>query len=406
MADSARDRLLIDLTRALDELAASGLRRRLRSLDSVNGAVVRIDGRDVVNWCSNDYLGLSAHPALAEAAARAAAEWGIGARASRLLSGTTRWHAELEQSLASWFGADAALVYPSGYLANLGTLTALCGPQDLLLVDRLAHASLIDAARATRGTLRFFRHNDPDHLASLLARPRAARRRFIVTEGLFSMDGDSPPLSAFLQIADQRDALLYLDDAHGAFALGKTGRGTPEAQGVAHERFLYMGTLGKALGCQGGFVIGPSTLIEFLLNRSRTFIYTTALAVPVAAAAARALRLLADEPQLRQQLASRADALHRQLAFLPQRPRHASHIVPVMVGSAARAVALSDTLWDRGIWAPPIRPPTVREGTARLRLGVTVLHTSEQIAALVGALREVMDDPLLASGAADTRLTR
>ncbi|MBI1992638.1 MAG: pyridoxal phosphate-dependent aminotransferase family protein, partial [Candidatus Omnitrophica bacterium] len=193
MVSPARERLLADLSDELQAIDDQGLLRRLTSLEAIDGPRVRIDGRDVVNWCSNDFLGLSLHPALAQAAARAAVEWGIGARASRLLAGTTAWHLRLEESLAAWFGAEAAIVYPSGYLANLGTLGALLGSQDAVFIDRLAHASLFDAARASRATLRVFRHNDMAHLAALLSRASKARRRFIITEGVFSMDGDWSP---------------------------------------------------------------------------------------------------------------------------------------------------------------------------------------------------------------------
>jgi len=282
---STRDQLLNELAEELRALDDDGLLRQLTTLEAIDGPIVRIGGREVVNWCSNDYLGLSQHPALIEAAAHAATQWGIGARASRLLAGTTIWHTRLEDALAAWYGAEAAIVYPSGYLANLGTLSTVLSPDDAVFVDRFAHASLLDAARTTRATFRVFPHNDLTQLAGLLARVSRARRRLIVTEGVFSMDGDSPDLPALLEIADAHHALVYLDDAHGAFVAGAAGRGTPEAAGVAHERLLYMGGLGKALGCQGGFVIGPRALIDVLRNRARTFIYTTALAVPVAAAA-------------------------------------------------------------------------------------------------------------------------
>ena len=323
-----------------------------------------------------------------EAAAQAATQWGLGARASRLLAGTTAWHTALEESLVAWFGAEAALVYPSGYLANLGTLGALLSPQDAVFVDRLAHASLLDAARATRARFRVFRHNDPTHLAALLVRAGKARYRLIVTEGVFSMDGDRAPLAALADVAEAHDALVYVDDAHGAFVLGVTGRGSPEAAGIPHERFLYMGTLGKALGCQGGFVSGPKTLIEFLRNRARTFIYSTALAVPVAAAAAAALRLLEREPRRREHLWDRVRSLERRLAPLERFTPSESPIRPIIVGDTARALTLARSLWDRGIWAPAIRPPSVPAGAARIRLSVTALHTEAQVDALVKALRE------------------
>ncbi|MBI4342897.1 MAG: 8-amino-7-oxononanoate synthase [Candidatus Omnitrophica bacterium] len=387
---TATQRLLSELTEELVALEAGGLRRQLRTLEAVDGPRVRLEGRELVNWCSNDSLGLSRHPRLAEAAASAAAEWGLGARASRLLSGTTRWHRELEEALARWFGVEAALVYPSGYLANLGALGALCSSQDLIVMDRLSHASLFDAARASRATVRVFRHHDAGHAATLLARGRGARRRLIVTEGVFSMEGDRAPLADLAEAAQAQEALVYVDDAHGAFALGRSGRGSPEAAGLSPERFLYMGTLGKALGCQGGFIIGPRPLIEWLHNRSRPFIYTTALATPVVAAAAAALQVLEEEPHRRLLLEARAQALASRLAALGLPLAAPSHIVPVIAGDAERAVAWSRRLWDRGIWAPAIRPPTVPEGTARLRLSLTALHTEEHLDALIDALKDVL----------------
>lgn len=236
----------------------------------------------MVTWCSNDYLGLSLHPRVIRAACEAAQRWGVGARASRLLAGSTALHAKLEAQLAACFGAEAAIVFPSGYLANLGTISALLGPEDVVLVDRLAHASLIDACRASRARLRVFRHHDVEQVASLLSRSTTARRRMVVTEGVFSMDGDRAPLAQLADVVNAHDALLYLDDAHGAFVLGATGRGSPEAAGVAHGSMIYMGTLGKALGSQGGFVVGSKALVDFLRNRARHFIYATALATPVA----------------------------------------------------------------------------------------------------------------------------
>ncbi|MBI3322949.1 MAG: aminotransferase class I/II-fold pyridoxal phosphate-dependent enzyme, partial [Candidatus Omnitrophica bacterium] len=280
-------RLLQSFEEELRALQGRDLLRRLTTIEEVRGAEVRLDGRWLVCWCSNDYLGLSLHPAVIRAAARAAARWGVGARASRLLAGSTALHAGLEDALAEFFGAEGAVVFASGYLANLGTLSALVGPRDLVVVDRLAHASLIDACRASRATLRVFPHNDVAALSRLLT--RRGGRRLVVTEGVFSMDGDRAPLAELLDVVQRHDAFLYVDDAHGAGVLGDTGRGSPEEAGVPHEHLLYMGTLGKALGAQGGFVAGPAPLIALLHNRARPFIYATALAPPAAAAALEAL---------------------------------------------------------------------------------------------------------------------
>jgi 8-amino-7-oxononanoate synthase len=213
----------------------------------------------------------------------------------------------------------------------------------------------------------------------------------VVTEGVFSMEGDAAPLGPLAELAERHDALVYLDDAHGAFVLGATGRGSPEAAGVPHDRFLYMGALGKALGCQGGFVAGPAPLIDWLQNRARTFLYTTALAVPVAAAAVAALEQLAADDRLRLRLAQRVQRLHERLTpVVPSGLGPPSHIVPVVVGEAGRALELSQRLWDRGCWVPAVRPPTVPQGTARLRLSVTALHTDAQIDALAEALRDAL----------------
>jgi 8-amino-7-oxononanoate synthase len=350
-----------------------------------------VGGRELVSWSSNDYLGLAGHPALAEAAGDAAGAWGIGGRASRLLAGTSRWHLRLEAALASWFQTEAALVFSSGYLAKIGVLGALAAPGDVIAIDRLAHASLFDAARATRAAVRVFRHNDASHALRLLQSGRPSARRFIVTEGIFSMDGDSAPLAALADAAARAGAVIYLDDAHGAFVAGAAGRGTPESAGLPHADFLYMGALGKALGCQGGFVAGPATLVDFLRNHARAFIYTTAPAVPVMAAAVRALELLAQEPERRDMLHARAARLHRKLCALPGVAiPPASHILPVVIGDTPRVSSIAERLSAAGHWAPAIRPPTVPDGTARLRLSATALHTEAQIDALADALQEAL----------------
>ncbi|MBI4323531.1 MAG: 8-amino-7-oxononanoate synthase [Candidatus Omnitrophica bacterium] len=391
-------RFLADAEEDLAGLRDRELLRTLTTIEEVRGVKVRVAGQWLVSWCTNDYLGLSQHPQVIQAACEAAQRWGVGARASRLLAGSTTLHAQLEARLAAFFGAESALVFPSGYLANLGTLGALLGPEDVVLVDRLAHASLIDAARASRARLRVFPHNDVAELARLLARlPRRAiagrrGRRIVVSEGLFSMDGDRAPLAQLADVVNAHEALLYLDDAHGAFVLGSSGRGSPQQAGVPHAAMIYMGTLGKALGAQGGFVVGAQSLIRFLQNRARHFLYATALATPLVAAALEALRLVEEDPAPRARLAQRVRQLQATLASLTDLPRFApSHIAPIVVGSARRARALSASLWERGVWAPAIRPPTVPAGTSRLRLSVTALHTEEQIGELADALRDQLN---------------
>jgi 8-amino-7-oxononanoate synthase len=400
---STLDKLMEALDEELHALRNQDLFRTLSTIEERRGCTARIDGKWLVLWCTNDYLGLSMHPRVVGAACEAARCWGVGARASRLLAGSTQLHEHLEQQLAEFFHTEAALVYPSGYQANLGTLSALLSRQDLVLVDRFAHASLIDACRASHATLRVFRHNDAGHVANLLGRYAAARRRLVVTEGVFSMDGDHAPLGELVDVVQRAGAVLYLDDAHGAFATGASGRGSPEVAGIPHDTMLYMGTLGKALGCQGGFVVGPRALVEFLRNRARTFIYSTALAVPVVAAAREALRLVHEDPTPRLRLAQHVEQFHARLSSLqPLRPTLSrkgrvhpsipSHIVPIVVGSARQACELTSQLLSRGMFAPAIRPPTVPQGTARLRISLTALHTAEQLEQLAAALCELVND--------------
>ena len=388
---SAYRSLLAEIAGDLADLDAGGLRRDLTVLEAVDGSTVRIGDKRLVCWCSNDYLGLSTHPRLIQAAHDAAQKWGVGARASRLLAGSTDLHRQLEARLASWFQAEAAIVYPSGYLANLGTLGSLLSRGDAIFIDRLAHASLWDAARSTGARLRFFGHNDLSHVATLLARASSARRRVIITEGVFSMDGDVPPLAELVEVAQTYDAWVYLDDAHGAFVMGQTGRGSPEAAGVPHERVLYMGTLGKALGAQGGFIVGPELLIRWLHHRARPFIYTTALAVPSVAAALEALRVVDEEPQRRKRLLELASVLRDRLQSLGGVPPGFSPIVPLILGEPNRSLRVAAALFAQGHWAPAIRPPTVPNHTARLRLSVTALHTRDQIEALTHTLRRILE---------------
>ena len=376
----------------LRELQAHDLLRTITTIDALRGVELRLGDRWLTAWCTNDYLGFSLHPRLIQAAHCAMLEWGVGARASRLLAGSTRLHAQLEARLASYFGAEDAVVFASGYLANLGTIPAFVGPEDAVVIDRLAHASLIDACRASRASLRVFRHNDPTHLRTVLRRLAKARRRLIVSEGVFSMDGDTAPLPELLRVAHEHEALVYLDDAHGVFATGPQGRGTPEVCGVPHGAMGYMGTLGKALGCQGGFVIGSRAFLDVVRNRARTFLYSTALAVPVVAAALEAVALLEDDSEPRARLARNVQELHRQLRAaawcLPAHGQAPSHIVPLVVGGSHQAMRLSAGLLSRGIFVPAIRPPTVPDGTARLRISLSALHTPQQIQTLVQALAE------------------
>jgi 8-amino-7-oxononanoate synthase len=369
-----------------------GLLRRRRRLLSGQGARVRLAGREQINFSSNDYLNLASDPRLARAAARAARRWGCGAGASPLVSGLTPPLRALERDLAAWQQAEAALVFSSGYAANLALASTLVGAGDAVFSDALNHASLIDGCRLSRAALFVYRHRDLEHLNDLLKAMGRARRRLIVSDGVFSMDGDLAPLGGLLELAERHDAMLLLDDAHADGVLGAHGRGLSDglpADAPGRGRLIKVGTLSKALGAQGGFVCGPRRLVEWLVNQARPYIYSTALAPPLAAAARTAVRLVAEEPERRRRLLALAESLRVRLRGLGLEVCGSRcQIVPVRVGDARAAVALSRRLQRRGLLVPAIRPPSVPEGTARLRVSLSAGHTEDDAARLVEALGE------------------
>ncbi|MCP9447182.1 MAG: 8-amino-7-oxononanoate synthase [Nitrospira sp.] len=356
------------------------LTRRLNTVESSTGPVVQYGGRPVILLSSNDYLGLAAHPSVIQAAVHATEQYGSGAGASRLICGTLPPHSELESALASFKGTEAALLFGSGYLANLGVIPALIGRNDLILADRLCHASLIDGCRLSGADFRIFRHRDADHLESLLKRRRSHRRTLIVTDGLFSMDGDLAPLAELASLAKRYDAILYIDDAHGTGVMGTTGRGTLEALGVEDVIPFHMGTLGKALGSSGAYVVGSNEIIDYLLNTARSFMFTTAPPPATAAAARAALTIIRQEPERRARLwENQVRMLHglRRLGF--RLTETVSPILPVLIGDAATALAFAEQLLAHGVYAPAIRPPTVPHGTSRIRVTVTSEHTASHL---------------------------
>jgi 8-amino-7-oxononanoate synthase len=377
----------------LEERRRHGLYRRRRRLESGQGVEVRWRLRDFLNFSSNDYLAYAGDPRLARAAARAAQRFGCGAGASPLVSGYLPPLRALERDLAAWEGTQAALVFSSGFSCNLGVVSALAGPDSAIFSDAANHASLIDGCRLSRAAIHVYRHNDLAHLTALLeAHAPAARRRLIVSDSVFSMEGDLAAVAQLLALAQRHDALLILDEAHATGVLGERGRGVTDAlppEAAASNRLVKLGTLSKALGCQGGFVCGSRTLIDFLINRARPYIFSTALAPPLAAAARRAIALVEAEPQRRRHvlaLAERLRARLREAGF--DTGRSCSHIVPVLVGNSRAAVALSRRLEERRMLVPAIRPPSVPEGTARLRIGLTAAHTEDDIGRLIEALQE------------------
>jgi 8-amino-7-oxononanoate synthase len=372
-----------------------GLHRVRRRLQSGQGVRVRLHGRDYINFSSNDYLDLAADPRLARAAARSARRYGTGAGASPLVSGHLPPHQRLEQALARWEDTEAALVFSSGFLANVAVLSSLVGREDAVFSDELNHASLIDGCRLSPARVHVYRHRDADHLHDLLrAEGSGARRRLIVTDTVFSMDGDLAPLPDLMDLAERHDGLLLVDEAHATGVLGEHGRGVtellPPRGRFDPERLIKIGTLSKALGSQGGFVCGPRLLRAWLVNHARPYLFSTALAPPAAAAARRAVAIVQEEPERRRHLLALAVRLREQLQSSGC-PENSSPcpIVPFVAGDARAAVALSEKLSERGLLVPAIRPPAVPDGTARLRISLTAGHTEEDIGRLIAALREI-----------------
>ena len=364
----------------LAELEQRGLNRRLRLVEGAQAGRVRLDGREVLMLSSNNYLGLANHPALTRAAQAALERCGCGAGASRLISGSMELHHELEDRLARLKHTQAALVFPTGYQANVGTLSALMEPGDTILSDALNHASIIDGCRLSRASTLVFRHNDVDHVAELLASCSGAGQRLIVTDSVFSMDGDIAPLAELSRLARRYDAWLMVDEAHATGVFGPHGGGVVEELGLSAAIEIQMGTLGKALGGFGAYVAGSRQLIDWLVNRARSFVYTTALPPSVAATAIAALDIVAQEPQRRRRLWDNTAFLAEQLTGLGYSlGQTRSQILPLIIGDAGQTMALAAALLERGIFAQGIRPPTVPAGTSRIRVTPMATHTRQDM---------------------------
>jgi 8-amino-7-oxononanoate synthase len=374
------------------ELAALGERsllRRLRTHAGPQGATLSIDGREFVNFASNDYLGLAAETRLASAAKRTLDEEGAGSGASPLIVGHSAALARLEERLARFEASEAALVFPSGFAANLGTVAALVGSGDAVFSDELNHASIVDGCRLSRAAVQVYPHGDWRALEGQLRGAAAFRRRLIVTDSLFSMDGDLAPLAELADLADRYGAMLMVDEAHATGLFGSHGRGICEQLGVEDRVAVRVGTLSKALGAAGGVVCGRRPLIDWLVNRARPYIFSTALAPSLAAAACAALDVVEQEPQRRETLARRAGRVRQRLADQGWNiGASASHIVPLVVGEAARALELSSLLAERGLWVPAIRPPSVPADASRLRISLCYGHNDTMTGMLLDALNE------------------
>jgi 8-amino-7-oxononanoate synthase len=398
MADTPRSDAIaagwrVSIREDLGALSGGDLRRRLRLLSGPQGPVMRYEGREVIQLAGNNYLGLADHPALAEAAASAAREWGASASASPLISGHMEPHDRLAGDLARFKEKEAALLFGSGFLANAGLIPALAGAGDAVFSDRLNHASIAAGCRLSRAEIHVFPHNDMNALEGMLKSATGARRRLIAVDGVFSMDGDLAPLAGLAALAERYDAILLVDEAHATGVLGPAGRGAAAHFGVQGGVGVSMGTLGKALASYGAFVCSDTEVTEYLVNRARTFIYSTALPPPAVSAASAALALAAGKEGDRRRerlgaLCREFRAGVRQIGFeVPNPPEGAEvPIFPIIVGGAGEALALADHMLEAGVFLLAIRPPTVPEGTSRLRATLMATHTGAQIGRALDAL--------------------
>ena len=373
----------------LQQLNEAGLYRRLRRVEGDQGPTVVLDGKEVVNFSSNNYLGLANHPALLEAAKNALDRYGCGSGASRLISGNMTLHEELEAKLAALKGTEAALVFNSGFQANVGIISTLIGQGDAVFSDALNHASIIDGCRLSRAKVYVYGHANPEQLEDCLKQASACRRKLIVTETLFSMDGDEAPLEEIVDLAEKYNALLMVDEAHATGVYGPDGAGIVAKLGLSSRVPFQMGTLGKALGGFGAYVAGNGDFREFMINRCRSFIFTTAPPPALMAMAIAALKIVKKEPQRRRSLWENCAKLGSGLKALGYTLANSqSQIMPLMVGEAGECMRLSERLLRRGVFAQGIRPPTVPPGTSRLRITVMATHTGEQLQRALGAFAE------------------
>ncbi|HEX9147111.1 MAG TPA: 8-amino-7-oxononanoate synthase [Candidatus Binatia bacterium] len=383
----------------LQALKNASLYRRLRTVAGEQGPTLIVDGREVINFSSNNYLGLANHPALREAAKDAIDRYGCGSGASRLISGNMTLHEELEAKLAELKGTEAALVFNSGFQANVGIISTLIGQGDALFSDALNHASIIDGCRLSRAKVYVYRHADLQRLEDCLKQASACRRKLIVTETLFSMDGDEAPLNEIVDLAEKYDAVLMVDEAHATGVYGPNGAGIIAKLGLRDRVPIQMGTLGKALGGFGAYVAGSAAFRELLINRCRSFIYTTALPPAVMAMGIAALGIVQREPERRRTLWENCAKLRTGLTALGYSIAGSqSQIMPLMVGDADECMRLSERLLERGIFAQGIRPPTVPPGTSRLRITVMSTHTGERLERALGAFEEVAQEQKIEDG--------
>jgi 8-amino-7-oxononanoate synthase len=372
----------------LEEIRNRNLYRELKLVDGQQDATVRLNGREVLNLSSNNYLGLANHPALKDAAREALDRYGAGSGASRLISGNMTAHEELERRIARFKGTEAALVFNSGYQANVGIIATLMENDDVVLSDQLNHASIIDGCRLSRAAVSVYRHCDMDHLASLLEKAPATARKLIATESIFSMDGDIAPLGEIVALAERHGAMVMVDEAHATGVRGPDGAGVVAELGLGDRVLVQMGTLGKALGAFGAYVAGTAKLKDLLVNRARSFIFTTSLPPVVLAMAAAAVELVKKEPERQCALRRNTQRLRNGLEQLGYAVAGSTQIIPVMVGEEQPCMRLAARLLEAGFYVQGIRPPTVPPGTSRLRVTTMATHTTEQMDQALDAFKQ------------------
>jgi 8-amino-7-oxononanoate synthase len=369
----------------LQSLKKAGLIRDFKTISAIKGSQVKIDGKWYISFCTNDYLGLSRHPRIIKAAQRALKEVGWGSGASRLMAGTFSYHNELEKEIARFKGTEDALLFTSGYAANLGVITTLVKKDDVIFCDELNHASLVDSARLTKARLHIYKHCNATSLEKLLQIPKSKFQnpnstKYIITDAIFSMDGDAAPLNEITRLAKKYKAITIVDEAHGTGVLGKHGRGLAEHLGLEKRIDISIGTLSKAAGNIGGFVTGTKDFISYLKSKSRPFIFTTALPMPACAAGIEGLRIIRTNQALRKKLRDNTNYVKERLKKLNFDFRGSiTPIIPIMIGDAKKTLAISQHLWNKGLFIPAIRPPTVPHGESRLRITITAIHTRKEL---------------------------
>jgi len=389
-----RDAFAYYFEQELSRLKDAGLYRHMPLIQGPQEPKITINGKDVILLCSNNYLGLANHPKVKEASISAIEKYGFGSGASRLVSGNMELHEELEQRLAGFKDTEAALVFNSGYHANIGIIPALASRGNLIFSDKLNHASIVDACILSRARLIRYPHKDMDALEKLLKKnsPLTTHHSpLIITDGIFSMDGDIAPLKEISELADKYNCMLMIDDAHATGVLGESGKGTMEYFGIDNPNIIQMGTLGKALGCFGAYIVGSRKLIDYLINKARSFIYTTSLPSSVCAASIAAIDIIEDEPQLRQNLWDRIKFFRSSLVNAGFDIMNSeTQIIPILIGKADKTVKISNNLLDKGVFVQAIRPPTVPEGTSRLRITLMATHSWDDLKYAIKTIEEAV----------------